>query len=265
MRRSRGFRVLLIVLFGLFALSLVYPFLIRSRFKEVILANRLICRTFEELDQTNEQQIRAQGRQYGIASGFRYTLQSGNFYLGIDDRTVWGEQLPVVRINAQTSAFRYPTVRIFVSDGTESDNAVRRLGEVLTAENIAFETRRLDLTAWDSLKKARVPSLPAWIPAGINASYEYRFFFPILLGLVIAFRGLRVSAIPGSVVCRICKYDLRGSPGDRCSECGQYITPQTTIPMTTPSRPILIIIGVILIGVGFIIRNMLQPLFDVGA
>lgn len=265
MRRSRGFRVLVILLFGIFALSLVYPFLIRSRFKTVILANRLICRTFEELDQTNEQKYRGEGKRVGRSYGFHYTLQSGNFYLEADDRAVWGEQLPVVRINAQTSAIKYPAVRISVSDGAESDNAMLRLSEALTAENIAFETRRLDLTAWDSLKKARVPSLPAWIPAGINASYEYRFFFPILLGLVIAFRGLRVSAIPGSVVCRNCKYDLRGSPGDRCSECGQSITPQTTIPMTTPRRPILILIGVILIGVGFIIRNMLQPLFDVGA
>lgn len=71
---------------------------------------------------------------------------------------------------------------------------------------------------------------------GIRATIFLTPFLSVLVAILalafcFAFRRMRSFRTPGH--CSICGYDLRGTPGDRCSECGQLVTPRDRLPAYT--------------------------------
>lgn len=54
-----------------------------------------------------------------------------------------------------------------------------------------------------------------------------------LLALPLHLLLNRVRAFHAFGYCSICGYDLRGTPGDRCSECGKLISPRERTPTYT--------------------------------
>ncbi|MCC6357321.1 MAG: hypothetical protein IT450_01145 [Phycisphaerales bacterium] len=64
---------------------------------------------------------------------------------------------------------------------------------------------------------------------GIRATIYLTPFLSVFVAVLavsfcLAFRRVRLFRTPGH--CGVCGYDLRGTPGDRCSKCGQLIEPR---------------------------------------
>ncbi len=169
-----------------------------------------------------------------------------------------------VRISLRTPRFGDAVVEILSDEGLYSLQAVELLAAALSKDDVKFKVMQVDnRVSYRNSAYATSNPPPQFYTLGLTFASGIRRHMPFVLGLVLIILGLSQAGIPGTVLCRDCGYDLRGSTGQRCSECGLTITPNSLVLMTTGRRSVYVVIGVILFIVGFLMRDLLEPLFAV--